>query len=128
MLGVVSETVVGAAVIRAHGTEERTAARVDTTVLATRAAQVRAQRLSMAISPLAELVSAFTYAVVIAVGVGLGVTGSLTAGQLVAFLFLINLFIAPMTMATEIFNEAQNAIAGWRRVLGVLDKIGRAHV
>ncbi len=121
MLGVVSETVVGAAVIRAHGTEERTAARVDTTVLATRAAQVRAQRLSMAISPLAELVSAFTYAVVIAVGVGLGVTGSLTAGQLVAFLFLINLFIAPMTMATEIFNEAQNAIAGWRRVLGVLD-------
>ncbi|KUP98519.1 ABC transporter ATP-binding protein [Thermobifida cellulosilytica] len=123
MLGVVGETVVGAAVIRAHGTEERTARRVDATVVATRAAQVRAQRLSMAISPLAELVSAFTYAVVIVAGVALGVAGSLTAGQLVAFLFLINLFIMPMTMATEIFNEAQNAIAGWRRVLGVLDTV-----
>ncbi|MEY9212932.1 ABC transporter ATP-binding protein [Thermobifida halotolerans] len=123
MLGVVSETVVGAAVIRAHGTEERTAERVDESVLATRTAQVRAQRLSMAVSPFAEVVSAFTYAVVVVVGVWLGVTGSLTAGQLVAFLFLINLFIAPMTMATEIFNEAQNAIAGWRRVLGVLDTV-----
>ena len=97
MLGVIGETVVGAAVIRAYGTEERTARRIDRTVLATRNAQVKAQRLSMAVSPLAELVSAFTYAVVIAVGIWLGVIGSLTAGQLVAFLFLINLFVAPMT-------------------------------
>ena len=95
MLGVIGETVVGAAVIRAYGTEERTARRIDRTVLATRNAQVKAQRLSMAVSPLAELVSAFTYAVVIAVGIWLGVIGSLTAGQLVAFLFLINLSSPP---------------------------------
>src|SRR5690606_38198601 len=53
MLGVIGETVVGAAVIRAYGTEERTARRIDRTVLATRNAQVKAQRLSMAVSPLA---------------------------------------------------------------------------
>jgi putative ABC transport system ATP-binding protein len=35
----------------------------------------------------------------------------------------MTLFIQPMMMATEIFNEAQNAIAGWRRVLGVLDTV-----
>ena len=123
MLGAIGETVMGAAVIRAHGTEERTAGRIDTTVLATRKAQVRAQQLSMAVSPFAEIVSAIANAAVVMVGVWLGVGGDLTAGQLIAFLFLMTLFVQPMMMATEIFNEAQNAIAGWRRVLGVLDTV-----
>lgn len=121
MLGVVGETITGAAVIRAHAAEERTAQRIDTTVVATREAQVRAQRLSMAVSPVGELVAAFATAAIVVVGVLLGVGGNLTPGQLVAFLFLVTLFIQPMMMATEIFNEAQNAIAGWSRVLGVLD-------
>ncbi|WP_067602942.1 ABC transporter ATP-binding protein [Nocardiopsis listeri] len=123
MLGAIGETVMGAAVIRAHGIEERTAGRIDTTVLATRKAQVRAQQLSMAVSPFAEIVSAIANAAVVMVGVWLGVGGDLTAGQLIAFLFLMTLFVQPMMMATEIFNEAQNAIAGWRRVLGVLDTV-----
>ncbi|MFE9241995.1 ABC transporter ATP-binding protein [Nocardiopsis sp. NPDC006938] len=123
MLGAIGETVMGAAVIRAHGTEERTATRIDTTVLATRRAQVKAQRLSMAVSPFAEIVAAVGNVAVVLVGVWLGVGGDLTAGQLIAFLFLMTLFIQPMMMATEIFNEAQNAIAGWRRVLGVLDTV-----
>lgn len=123
MLGAIGETVMGAAVIRAHGTEERTARRIDETVLATRAAQVRAQRLSMAVSPFAELVAAIANAAVVLVGVYLGIGGALTPGELIAFLFLMTLFVMPMMMATEIFNEAQNAIAGWRRVLGVLDTV-----
>ncbi|WP_017573565.1 ABC transporter ATP-binding protein [Nocardiopsis halotolerans] len=121
MLGVIGETVMGAAVIRAHGTERRTAERIDTSVLATRRAQVRAQRLSMAVSPFAEIIAALGNTAVVLIGVWLGLDGDLTAGQLIAFLFLMTLFIQPMMMATEIFNEAQNAIAGWRRVLGVLD-------
>lgn len=123
MLGVIGETVAGAAVIRAHGIEERTAGRIDTTVLATRRAQIRAQRLSMAVSPFAEIIAALGNTAVVLVGVWLGLDGDLTAGQLIAFLFLMTLFIQPMMMATEIFNEAQNAIAGWRRVLGVLDTV-----
>ena len=123
MLGVIGETVMGAAVIRAHGIEERTSRRIDTTVVATRRAQVRAQRLSVAVSPFAEMVSAIGNAAVVLIGVLLGLDGDLTAGRLIAFLFLMTLFIQPMMMATEIFNEAQNAIAGWRRVLGVLDTV-----
>ncbi|WP_017608002.1 ABC transporter ATP-binding protein [Nocardiopsis xinjiangensis] len=121
MLGAVGEAVMGASVIRAHGTERRTAQRIDDSVLATRSAQVRAQRLSMAVSPFAEMVAALGNTAVVLVGVWLGIDGGLTAGQLIAFLFLMTLFVQPMMMATEIFNEAQNAIAGWRRVLGVLD-------
>ncbi|GAB3491614.1 ABC transporter ATP-binding protein [Nocardiopsis coralliicola] len=121
MLGAIGETVSGAAVIRAYGTEDRTAQRVDEAILANRTAQVKAQRLSMAVSPFAEMIAAVGNAAVVVVGVLLGVAGDITPGQLIAFLFLVTLFIQPMMMATEIFNEAQNAIAGWRRVLGVLD-------
>ena len=49
------------------------------------------------------------------------VDGALTLGELLAFLFLVQLFTTPVQMATEILNELQNAVAGWRRVLGVLD-------
>jgi ATP-binding cassette, subfamily B, bacterial len=51
----------------------------------------------------------------------LGLAGDITAGQLVAFLFLVTLFVQPMQLGTEVLNEMQNAIASWRRVLGVVD-------
>ncbi|HWI34085.1 MAG TPA: ABC transporter ATP-binding protein, partial [Lapillicoccus sp.] len=42
-------------------------------------------------------------------------------GELLAFLFLVNLFTTPVQQATEILNEMQNAVAGWRRVIGIID-------
>ena len=57
----------------------------------------------------------------VVVGVLLGVGGSLEVGELTAFLFLVALFVQPVQIATEVLNEAQNAVAGWRRVLDVLD-------
>ncbi|WP_018657222.1 ABC transporter ATP-binding protein [Actinomadura flavalba] len=121
LLAAVSESVVGAPVIRAYGAEDRTAAKVDTTVDAARSAQTRAQGLVAMTFPASELVAALATAAVVVAGTLLGIGGHLTAGELVAFLFLVTLFVSPMQAATEILNEAQNAIAGWRRVLGVLD-------
>jgi ABC-type multidrug transport system fused ATPase/permease subunit len=123
MLAAIGETVVGAAVIRAHATEERTGERIDSSVVATRKAQVKAQRLSMAVSPVAELTTAVAYVAVVVLGLLLGLHAGLTPGRLVAFVFLVTLFVQPMMMATELFNQAQDAIAGWRRVLGVLDTV-----
>jgi putative ABC transport system ATP-binding protein len=40
---------------------------------------------------------------------------------LLAFLFLVTLFVGPVQIGTEVLNELQNAVAGWRRVMGVLD-------
>jgi putative ABC transport system ATP-binding protein len=121
MLGAIGESVVGSAVIRAYGAQDRTAARVDATVDAQRAAQTRAQKIVAFTFPVTELVSSIAIAGVVLLGVALGVGGEITAGRLVAFLFLITLFVSPLQTATETLNEAQNAIAGWRRVLGVLD-------
>ncbi|HEY3687723.1 MAG TPA: ABC transporter ATP-binding protein [Streptosporangiaceae bacterium] len=121
MLGGIGEAVVGAAVIRAHGIEDRTAARVDEAVDGFKDAQTRAQKLVAWTFSTSELVAALANAGVVALGVWLGVAGEITAGRLIAFLFLVTLFIAPLQTATEVLNQAQNAIAGWRRVLAVLD-------
>ncbi|GAA3233760.1 ABC transporter ATP-binding protein [Actinocorallia longicatena] len=121
LLSAVSESVVGASVIKAYGAEHRIAERVDTAVDRGRAAQARAQALVATTFPLSEVVAALATALVVIVGVLLGVGGNLTAGELVAFMFLVTLFVGPMQAATEMLNEAQNAVAGWRRVLGVLD-------
>lgn len=121
MLSAVSESVVGAPVIRAHGAEERTARRIDVSVDAYRDAQTGAQRLVALTFPSTELAAAIATAGVVVAGTLLGIGGHLTAGELIAFLFLITLFIGPMQVATETLTDAQNAIAGWRRVLAVID-------
>ncbi|MBD7981848.1 ABC transporter ATP-binding protein [Oerskovia sp. Sa2CUA9] len=121
MLGAISESVVGAETIRAYGVGERTARRVDAAVESTRKGMVRAQVLVSSVFSSGVLVANLVLAVVVVVGTLLGIDGSITAGQLLAFLFLVQLFTGPVQMATEILNELQNAVAGWRRVLAVVE-------
>ncbi len=121
MLGAISEAVVGAETIRAYGVGERTERRVDRAIRATRDAQVGAQTRVAAVFSSGVLVANLVLAAVVVVGTLLGVDGRITAGRLLAFLFLVQLFTGPVQMATEILNELQNALAGWRRVLGVID-------
>lgn len=121
MLAKVSESVVGASAVRAYGVEDRVAERVRNAIDGHRDAQVRAQTRAVLTFSTAEIAAAAANAAVIGAGVLLGVAGRITAGEVVAFLFIVTLFVAPMQMATETLNQAQRAIAGWRRVLGVLD-------
>lgn len=121
MLAAVSESVVGAAVIRSYAAERRTGERIDKAVDGNRSAQIRAQTIVGFVFPLTEIVAALAIAGIVLLGVQLGLSGDITAGRLIAFLFLVTLFVSPLQMATEVLNEAQNAVAGWRRVLGVLD-------
>ncbi|HYN93059.1 MAG TPA: ABC transporter ATP-binding protein [Pilimelia sp.] len=121
MLAAVSESVVGAAVIRAYGVSGRTRSRLDEAIDAHRAAQQRAMRTSVLGFSVGEVAAGLALAGVVVIGVHLGVGGALTVGELTAFLFLVTLFIQPVQIATEVLNEAQNAVAGWRRVLDVLD-------
>ena len=121
MLGAVSESVVGAPVIRAYGAQRRTAQRIDEAVERTKKAQTKAQAISATTFCSGELTTALANCAVIVTGVLLATHGQLTVGRLIGFLFLVTLFVQPVQVATEVLNEAQNAIAGMRRVLGVLD-------
>jgi putative ABC transport system ATP-binding protein len=121
VLGAVAESVVGAPTVRAYGVGARTAARIDTAIDRQYRAQVEAQKVTAAVFVSGEFVAAVANAAVVVVGVLLGLAGEISAGTLVAFLFLVTLFVAPVQMASEVLNEAQNAVAGFRRVLDVVD-------
>ncbi|GIJ37347.1 multidrug ABC transporter ATP-binding protein [Micromonospora andamanensis] len=121
LLGAVGESVVGAPVIRAYGIAGRTARRLDEAIDGQRRAQQKAIRISILGSSVGELAAGLALAGVVVLGVFLGADRTLSIGEVTAFLFLVTLFIQPVQIATEVLNEAQNAIAGWRRVLDVLD-------
>jgi len=121
LLGAVSESVVGASTVRAYGIEDRTGRRIDRAIESHRAAATKAQALVALTFSTGEVVAGLANGAVVVVGVLLGVDGQLTLGELVAFLFLVTLFVGPVQIGTEVLNEAQNAIAGWRRVLNILD-------
>jgi ATP-binding cassette, subfamily B, bacterial len=121
MLGAVSEAVVGAETIRAYGVQDRVQRRIDTSIGATRDAMVRAQNTVALVFSSGVLVANLVLAVVVVAGTALGVAGDLSVGRLLAFLFLVQLFTGPVQQATEVLNELQNAVAGWRRVLGIID-------
>jgi ATP-binding cassette, subfamily B, bacterial len=121
MLGVLAETVVGAPVVRAYGIEDRTRQRLDDRIEQHRRAGVRAGRLVSWFSGSGELFAALATGLVVVVGVLLGVDDQVSAGTVLAFLFLITLFVDPVLIAAEVINEGQTAVAGWRRVLDILD-------
>ena len=121
LLGAVSETVVGADVIRAHGASARSWRNVDAAVEAHRKQAVRAQTATAVTFTAGVFVSGLVVALVIVVGTLLGIGGDITLGQLLAFLFLAQLWVGPVQAMTEVLNELQNALAGWKRVVDLID-------
>lgn len=121
MLSAIAEPVVGAAVVRSYAVEGRTQARIDTAIDTYRAAAVRAQGFTAVSFSLGGISAGLANAGVIVIGVLLGIAGRMTAGEILAFAFLVTLFVGPVQMGTQILTDAQNAIAGWRRVIGLLD-------
>ncbi len=121
MLSVVAEPVVGATIVRAHAIEARTQARVDGAIEANYRRQVEAQRLVAVTFASAGVAGGLASAGVVVVGVWLGVAGQMSIGTVVAFAFLVSLLVGPVQMATQVLTEAQNAVASWRRVIGLLE-------
>ena len=125
MLSAISEPVVGAAVVRvlrrrgAHPGAHRRGDRRRTR----RPAPGPRASPSFSFS-LGGISAGLANAGVLIVGIWLGPVGlgrQITAGEVLAFAFLVTLFVGPVQMGTQILTDAQNAIAGWRRVIGILD-------
>ncbi|MCD4526371.1 ABC transporter ATP-binding protein [Nocardioides sp. cx-173] len=121
MLSAISEPVVGAAVVRSYAVEARTQERIDQAITRHQRASTRAQGFTAFSFSLGGISAGLANAGVLIVGIWLGFAGDITAGEVVAFAFLVTLFVGPVQMGTQILTDAQNAIAGWRRVIGILD-------
>ncbi|MET0902671.1 MAG: ABC transporter ATP-binding protein, partial [Acidimicrobiales bacterium] len=119
-LSEVSELVTGASVVQAYGLQRRSRARLDGAIQTQYRAQMGAAKWFAVMFPLADLFGAITLATVMSVGVIHGPGWGLSFDELVAFLFLVNLLLMPIAELSEILDQTQIAIAGWRKILGVL--------
>jgi ATP-binding cassette, subfamily B, bacterial len=121
LLSAVSEPVVGAPVVRSYAIEGRTQDRIDTAIDRHKRASTKAQGFTAVTFSLGGVSAGLANAGVLIIGVLLGIDGDITAGKVLAFAFLVTLFVGPVQMGTQVLTDAQNAIAGWRRVIGILD-------
>jgi ATP-binding cassette, subfamily B, bacterial len=121
MLSEVSESVMGAAVVRAYGLDERTYGRVRGAIDRRYRAEVVAHFRAATLFPLSTVFYALAVSTVVVLGASFGPDWGLTFGRVTAFLFLADTFLHVFTDLPEIYSETQTAIAGWRKVLAVLD-------
>ena len=121
MIAEFSETVTGAAVIRAYGLQERARARLRERIDSAYRARVRAAKYFAAMFPLGDFFGAIAIAGVVVASAYYGTDWGLDVGKVVAFMFLINLLLSPIGELSEILDQTQTAISGWRKVLAVLD-------
>lgn len=120
-MGTAAEAVSGAAVIRSYGYSDVVRERLDQANDEQFEAQQNAAKFFAWLAPLTDGFSAAALAAVIAVGVWAGPGMDLSSGELVAFLFLVTILINPIMEIGEILDRTQNALAGWWKILQVLD-------
>jgi putative ABC transport system ATP-binding protein len=121
MLSEVSESVMGAAVVRAYGLDDSIHARVTGAIGRRYDAEVKAHLRAATLWPMSSVFYALTLSVVIVVGALFGPDWGLRFGTVTAFLFLGDVFLSVFEDLPEIYAETQQAIAGWRKILAVLD-------
>jgi putative ABC transport system ATP-binding protein len=120
-LSALGEAISGLTVVRAYGAEEETLERVDGALQAQFRSEFRTALLGNVLFSSAEVFAGAITASVVAVGVILGAAEGVTAGTLLAFLFLVNLLVEPVQMMVETLELVQTAGSGLRRILRVLD-------
>jgi len=120
-LTTLSEVVMGAAVVRAYGLEGRSRQRLGEAIGAQYQAERKALWFTTASFASSDLAGSVVTAVVVFIGVVFGPGWGMDTGSLVAALFLVTLIVGPITELNEILDQTQTAVAGWRKVLGVLD-------
>ena len=121
-LSEISETVGGIRVIRAYGDVPAARRRLRDRIERQYRSQVRARFYFAIMFPVSDVFSGLALATVVGVGVWWGPGWGMAAGTLVACLFLTNLIVQPVAELGEILDQTQTALAGWRKVLRLLDE------
>ncbi|MFT4215821.1 MAG: ABC transporter ATP-binding protein [Micropruina sp.] len=120
MMSTLAEAVVGAAVVRSYAVEARVEKRIAEAIPGFQAASTRSQAVAVASVSIGGIAAGLTMALILVVGSLLGAEGRVTAGQVLAFVFLLPLFVEPAQSASRILTELHSALAGWRRTVGIL--------
>ena len=121
-LGEISETVTGIRVIRAYADVPAARRRLFGAIDRQYRSQLRARFFFAIMFPVSDVFSGLTLAAVVGAGVWWGPEWGLSAATLIAVVFLANLIVQPVAEIGEVLDQTQTALAGWRKVLNLLDE------
>lgn len=114
----VTEAVLGVAVTRSTGTGTRARGKLDAAIDRARDSLIRTLVPLHTNTALGEIAISTMTVTVLLGGVWWAVSADparLSAGQVVAMVFLVGFFVRPLQFLVQSLGEAQNALAGWRR-------------
>ncbi len=120
-MGQVSEAVMAAPVIRSYGYQETVRTKLETANRTQYTRQIRAHKFFALLAPVMDTFSAMTIGGIVVVGSLFGPEMGLSSGEMIAFVFLTTVLIAPIWELGEVLDQTQTALAGWWKVLSVLD-------
>jgi ATP-binding cassette subfamily B protein/subfamily B ATP-binding cassette protein MsbA len=117
------EDITGVREAQAFNRTEENIARFRRRNAANRDANVQAVAITSAFSPAIDVLSTLATALVIGYGGYLVFAGSLSVGVLTAFLIYVQQFFRPIQLASQVYTQAQAAIAGAERIYNILDEV-----
>ena len=120
-LGQASEAVTAAPVIRSYGYQRSIRSKLEMANQNQYRRQIKAHKFFALLAPVMDTFSALSIAGVIVAGSYLGPDMGLTSGEMIAFVFLTTILIAPIWELGEVLDQTQTALAGWWKILSVLD-------
>ena len=121
-LGRIAETVSGVRVIRAYHHSENARGDLHGAIGEQLAAQLRARFFFSIMFPMSDLFGGLLLAVIAGAGLYFAGSWGLTAGVIVACLLLANQLAQPIAEIGEVLDQTQTALAGWGKILGLLDQ------
>jgi ATP-binding cassette, subfamily B, multidrug efflux pump len=116
------EDITGVREAQAFNRTEENIARFRRRNAANRDANVQAVAITSAFSPAIDVLSTLATALVIGYGGYLVFAGSLSVGVLTAFLIYVQQFFRPIQLASQVYTQAQAAVAGAERIYDILDE------
>ena len=117
----ISEVISGAETLRTYDAGEQYAALTKRDSHQRSNSFIKAGTIGAFLFPSGEVFSVLTVSSVVTVGLLRGPDSGLTAGALIGFVFLTYRFLEPIAQFTEVIDQTQTAVAGLRRVLGILE-------
>ncbi len=121
MLTSFSESLSGAVPLRAYAAETHAGSRMVEAISGRYRARVRANWYQSVVFVVGDVVGAFALVAVTIVGVVWGDELGMGVGAVVACMFLVTQLQTPVGELGETMDQAQNAVAGWRKILDLLD-------
>ncbi len=121
-LSAISETIGGVQVLRSYGAVRQARRELHESIEEQYRSQLVARFYFAVMFPLSDLFSGFALAAVVGVGVWWGPSWGMEAGTLIAAIFITNLVVQPVAEISEVLDQTQTALAGWHKVLQLLDE------